>query len=192
MSGVVLKCFGLVAAVSLTLGGGAPAARADEPAPEDPATRHREQGKQGINRGDYEQAVSEFRHAYEAKADPMFLHDIAEAYRRLGNKEQAIFFYRRYLATYPDAPNRALVMEHVANLRGAPEPALLPSPLPPLPPATPPESAPLARRSILRRPWVWASVGTVLAAGIGIFFFTRQSDDRGRVPMTDLGNARYF
>ena len=54
--------------------------------------------------GRYEDAIDEFRRAYELRAEPRFLHEIAEIYRRLGATAQARFYYERYLASAPEAP----------------------------------------------------------------------------------------
>jgi tetratricopeptide (TPR) repeat protein len=82
--------------------------------PEQSARAHHEQGRLQYSLGRYETAISEFRKAYELRADPSFLFDIAEAYRSLDAPERAVFFYRRYLTTHPNPPNRAEVEAQIA------------------------------------------------------------------------------
>jgi hypothetical protein len=59
--------------------------------------------------GHWKQAIELWVQAYETYNAPEFLFNIAQAYRQDGNCERALFFYRRYLATRPNAPNRAEV-----------------------------------------------------------------------------------
>ena len=87
--------------------------------------------------GRYEDAIDEFRRAYELRAEPRFLYEIAEIYRRLGATDQARFYYERYLASAPatlesalGVPDRQEVEAKLAALkrrpprggRGAPTP----------------------------------------------------------------------
>ncbi|HYU16547.1 MAG TPA: hypothetical protein VEL05_10760, partial [Candidatus Acidoferrum sp.] len=62
------------------------------------------------------QAVDLWMQAYEAYNAPEFLFNIAQAHRHEGNCEQALFFYRRYLATKPNARNRAEVENFIKEL----------------------------------------------------------------------------
>ena len=70
--------------------------------------------------GRYEEAVGEFRRAYELRADPRLLFEIAETYRRLGASDQARFYYERYLASAPAAADRDEVEAKIAALQRAP------------------------------------------------------------------------
>ena len=77
---------------------------------------HRALGHRLYRLGRYEEAVAAFRRAYEVKADARLLFDIAECYREMGAVDQALFYYDRYLAGWPDAFDRAEVEEKVAEL----------------------------------------------------------------------------
>ena len=77
---------------------------------------HRAVGHRLYRLGRYEEAVAAFRRAYEVKADARLLFDIAECYREMGAVDQALFYYDRYLAGWPDAFDRAEVEEKVAEL----------------------------------------------------------------------------
>jgi tetratricopeptide (TPR) repeat protein len=70
--------------------------------------------------GDYRHAIDEFKAAHLAKADPVFLYNIAQCHRQLGEREQAVTFYRRFLASSPNAPNRSEVQKRVAELEAEP------------------------------------------------------------------------
>ncbi len=125
-----------VVLASLVLVGGAARAQtttlADSAPPDSPAAlprpldvevdRHAALGQRLLEHGRTQEAIAEFRRAYELRADPRFLYDIAEGYRRLGLADQARFFYERYLSAAPDAPDREEVEAALAAL-GRPAPA---------------------------------------------------------------------
>jgi tetratricopeptide (TPR) repeat protein len=154
--------------------------------------RHAALGQRLLEHGRTQDAIAEFRRAYELRADARFLYDIAEGYRRLGLADQARFFYERYLAAAPDAPDRDEVEAALAGL-GRPVPRTAPAPAAPslardvvIVPVTPaPERAPLWRRW-----WVWTAFGALAAAGIATMLLTRHDDTP--VPATALGDKRFF
>jgi hypothetical protein len=69
--------------------------------------------------GHWQAAAAAWERGYELKADPLFLYNIAQAYRLADVRDKALFFYRSYLRDAPDAPNRAYVVERVAQLERA-------------------------------------------------------------------------
>jgi tetratricopeptide (TPR) repeat protein len=151
--------------------------------------RHAALGQRLLEHGRTQDAIAEFRRAYELRADPRFLYDIAEGYRRLGLVDQARFFYERYLAAAPDAPDREDVEAALAGL-GRPAPAHAPAPslsrdVVIVPLAPPAESAPLWRRW-----WVWTAFAVLAAAGAASVLLTRHEDTA--VPATTLGDKRFF
>ena len=172
---------------------------ADSAPPDSPATpprpvdaevdRHAALGQQLLEHGRTQDAIAEFRRAYELRADPRFLFDIAEGYRRLGLVDQARFFYDRYLAAAPDAPDRDEVEAALAAL-GRPKP----------PPAAPPPSlardvvivpvAPESAPPLWRRWWAWTAFGALVAAGIATVLLTHHDDTA--VPATALGDKRFY
>jgi tetratricopeptide (TPR) repeat protein len=181
-------------AVLFAVGAGAPAGG------EDTARAHHEQGRSSVAAGRYEAAIAEFRRAYELKADPSYLYDIAEAYRGLGVPERAVFFYRRYLSTHGNPPNRAEVENQIAELEPPPPPAVIePTPpphelvvgAPPLAVATAPMHVVSDReRSVVGRWWFWTAVGALAAAGATVAILAATKDRGSDVPQTPLGNAR--
>jgi len=190
---------GGIALASIVLG--ASPARAQSPLADAPAAprpvdaeveRHAALGQRLLEHGRTQEAIAEFRRAYELRADPRFLYDIAEGYRRLGLVDQARFFYERYLAAAPDAPDREDVEAALAAL-GRPAPARPPAvPAPSLsrdvvivPVSPPPESPPLWRRW-----WVWTAFAALAAGGVAAVLLTRHDDTT--VPSTALGDRRFF
>jgi tetratricopeptide (TPR) repeat protein len=142
-------------------------AAAPPPSAAELARAHFERATNHYNLGQFEEAITEFRKAYEVKADPSFIFNIAQSYRHLGINDKAIFFYRRYLSMHPDPPDRAQVEERIRQLTAlvrareaappAPEPtaatteapvAVAPvsdsPPAPAPPPAAPPAALPPA------------------------------------------------
>jgi tetratricopeptide (TPR) repeat protein len=132
----------------------APAAAQEDTAA---AREHFLKGKAFYDLGKYNEAVTEYEKAYEAKADPALLYNLAQSHRLAGNPEQALHFYRTYLRYVPKAPNRAEIEGRIAALEkqigqkpstatGQTPPGPTPQPQPPVqqPPvvAQPPVSQP--------------------------------------------------
>jgi tetratricopeptide (TPR) repeat protein len=185
--------------------------------PDESPRSHHEQGRRQFKQGQYEAAIAAYRKAYELRADPSYLLDIAEAYRALDVPERAVFFYNRYLSAHPDAANRFEVEAEVGRLQ-----ARLPAPppgaaLPPAPLAEgvgPGTDAPLGARPALphrqdvdlglaarpvrddQRPlvgkwWFWTAIGALAAAGatVAIISVSHQDDE---IPPSKLGHAKLF
>ena len=180
-------------------------------APQETARAHHEQGRVSVANGRYEAAIAEYRRAYELKADPSFLYDIAEAYRGLGVPDRAVFFYRRYLSTHTNPPNRPEVESQIAQLdpeaaagkpRGRRWPrrsrrcqrrrALAMAPWRPWSRSPAVHSISDQERSVVGRWWFWTAVGALAAAGatVAILAATRDNGDGNDIPSTPLGNAR--
>jgi tetratricopeptide (TPR) repeat protein len=190
--------------VAIVAGGRAMAAEpaAIPHAVDDEVERHVTLGQRHLEHGRYQEAIAEFRRAYELRDDPHFLFDIAEAYRQLGIVDRALFFYDRYLAALPDATDRDEVEARIAELQQA-RTSAIPRPLSLAPRMdrdvvvvpVPLEGAPARgaghQRPIWRRWWFWTAVGVALAAGaIGIAATTNRSE--ATTPSTDLGDKRFY
>ena len=76
-----------------------------------------DKGNVQYNLGRWKEAIDLFTQAYEAYDDPLILFNIGQAYRQDGNCSRAIFFYKRYLALKPNAPNRAEVEKFIEKLQ---------------------------------------------------------------------------
>src|SRR5262245_50230924 len=146
--------------------------------------------------GRYEEAVAAFRRAYEVKADARLLFDIAECYREVGAVDQALFYYDRYLAGWPDAFDRAEVEDKVADLeskRGSPAPhaGIAARRRHPVITMEPLSSKPRPPPRPWQRWWFWTAVGVgvlgAIAASVAL-----TSPSGSSIPPTDLGDKRFF
>jgi hypothetical protein len=81
------------------------------------ARAHFERAEKAFNLGLFHDALSGYHAAYEALPLPAFLFNIAQCHRNAGDSEQAVFFYQRYLSLEPEASNRAVVEELIAEQR---------------------------------------------------------------------------
>ena len=71
------------------------------------------------NVGRFQQALELYTKAYERMPKPALLFNIGQCHRLLGHYDQALFFYSGYLREQPDAPNRGLVEQHIAEAKQA-------------------------------------------------------------------------
>src|SRR5262245_55920872 len=79
------------------------------------AIEHSSEGTKLYNIGEYQQALDHFKSGYLAKPSPMFLFNMAQCYRMLGQHEAAARQYRAYLREEPGAANRAAVEQFIAT-----------------------------------------------------------------------------
>lgn len=125
-----------------------PAFAAEEPAPAagskadlETAKRLFNQGQIHYSLGEYDQAISQFRAAYQLSFAPGLLFNIAQAYRLKGDCRQALEIYKHFLRLAPDAPTHVEAESQVSSLeqrcRGA-EAAPVPAPASPPPGGTAP------------------------------------------------------
>jgi len=91
------------------------AAPAHDQKQEKAARAHFERAEKAFNLGRFDEALAGYQSAYEALPLPAFLFNIAQCHRNLRNREQAVFFYQRYLSLAPDAPNRPVVEELITE-----------------------------------------------------------------------------
>jgi tetratricopeptide (TPR) repeat protein len=59
------------------------------------------EGKKAFDTGDYALAVTKYQEAYRLKSAPGLLFNLAQSYRKLGDLDEALSFYRRYLESNP-------------------------------------------------------------------------------------------
>jgi hypothetical protein len=100
----------------------AQAARGQAPASGDStsAASHFERGARAYESGRFDEAIASFEHAYALDPEPILLFNIAQAYRRLGNTEQALHHYRRYHdSAPPNAPDQADAERRIVELEAA-------------------------------------------------------------------------
>ena len=151
----------LAAAVTLTV------ARAAIAAPEDEATAraHYQKGTRLYMIGEYRKAADEFKEGYLSNGDPAFLYNLGRCHERLGDRDQAVTFYRRFLAAAPGTTKRAEIEGQILALQGGAAARPLPAAaLPSTPPAEP-------KRPVYKRAWFWDVVVTgLIGAVIGLSF----------------------
>jgi tetratricopeptide (TPR) repeat protein len=125
------------------------AAAADDRTSVDKARAHFEHGERLYKVSRYREALEEFKEGFVAKADPVFLFNIAQCHRLLGEREDALTFYRRYLQADPRSFRRVEIEKRIhdleAQLAADPTPRTVPPPVaaaPPPSPSPPPPSTP--------------------------------------------------
>lgn len=110
------RAVALLLACLVALGGARGRAFADDP--RDDARRAFMQGEAAFRNGDYQGAIVYFRTSDAIAPSPVASYDIALAYERLGKPLEAAKSYEEYLERAPSAPNRTLVEQRIAQLRG--------------------------------------------------------------------------
>ena len=190
----------IVAAVVCCSGAAAQAkSRPPLPTPESrgsSAATHHDAGARLFEAGQFHEAISEFRKAYELEARPEFLFHIGRAYDRLGRSDSALHFFRRFLSTDPpNSPQRAEAEAAVASAAApttiSPSAETAPSGDNALMPVSSLRQRPAAALEppITHRWWFWAALGAVTVAGVALSVATMK-DDGVAPPVTDLGHKR--
>lgn len=75
-----------------------------------------DEGKRAYNINNFNEALERFQRAYIGSGNPNLLFNIAQCHRKLGNKQEAITFYKAYIQERPDATNRVQVEEKIKDL----------------------------------------------------------------------------
>ena len=68
-----------------------------------------DKGKAAYDAGQFEKSLDHYRRAYDIFPHPDMLYRIGLCFERLGEDQEAVRHYRRFLAAVPDAPERARV-----------------------------------------------------------------------------------
>ncbi len=80
------------------------------------AKRHFREGMSLIAAGQVERGIAELKQAYAIKPHPDVLYDIAKAYVDLGNIDEALGYFRQYVATDPEDKDQVLrVMQRLQS-----------------------------------------------------------------------------
>ena len=74
-------------------------------------------GQSHYNLNEFKEALEDFKEAYRLFPDPVFLFNVAQCERQLGNLDEAIKFYRSYLRNKPKAPNRQEVLRRIDEMQ---------------------------------------------------------------------------
>ncbi|HEY5923090.1 MAG TPA: tetratricopeptide repeat protein [Kofleriaceae bacterium] len=147
---------------------------------DDPATRaarrHYERGEKLFALGKFDDALEEYQTAFDAKPLPGFLYNIGQCYRNLGDYDQAIFSFKKYLKLEPEAPNKEAVERLITELeekkaQGESEKFVRkPKPGP---------------KPVYKKWWFWTGIGVVAVGGTAAIY---ASSGGSSPPGTDLGN----
>jgi tetratricopeptide (TPR) repeat protein len=89
-------------------------------------------GQSHYNLNEFQEALQDFKEAYRLFPDPVFLFNVAQCERQLGNLDEAIKFYRSYLRNKPKAPNRQEVERRIDEMQAAIDAKKVASEKPPL------------------------------------------------------------
>ena len=81
------------------------------------AKEHYKAGLEAYQSGNYGSAIKELKKAYLLKRLPAFLLNIGATYRKMGDNDHAISYYKKYLTEAPEARDRADVEKIVAELQ---------------------------------------------------------------------------
>ena len=176
---MLLRCFVLL---SLCFTVVAPSiARADD-VPTRAAKRYFDRGEKLFALGKFDEALNEYQEAFDAKAIPDFLFNIGQCYRNLGDYDQAIFSFKKYLKLQPDAADKDKVEKLIEELqekkdRGEGQKLIKQQQEQQAHPPPPHEP-------FYTKWWFWTGVAVIgVAGGVGIYEGTKSSP-----PSTDLGN----
>jgi tetratricopeptide (TPR) repeat protein len=147
-------------------------AQQSQPAPDDEARKHYEEGKKAYRLGDYDKAIDEWKAGYELKADPVFLYNLGQVEKEKGDLPKALHFYESYLKEAPNAQNVDAVQQRIDELKaeiakgGAPPPPTsqpAQPPMPPPPPPPPPGSTPTEKSG-----GGGLKIGGIATGGVGV------------------------
>src|SRR5260370_604402 len=83
------------------------------------AKEHYKQGLEAYQSGNYPTAIKELKKAYLLKRLPALLLNIGATYRKMNDNDNAISYYKKYLAEAPEARDRGDVEKIVAELQAA-------------------------------------------------------------------------
>jgi tetratricopeptide (TPR) repeat protein len=154
-------------------------------ADESPAKRFFLSGQKHFDLGEYADALHDFKEAYRVHEDPVFIYNIAQCQRLLGQNVDAIRSYKSYLRRSPEAPNRSEVEHKITALEELPvqtTPAvttpvtpIVTTPVPTTPTTTEPATVtvvaaapPHERQPVYKKWWLWTAVGAAVVVGVGV------------------------
>ena len=103
---------------------------ADDPKQEAKARYTTAQSHYNLN--EFQEALQDFKEAYRLFPDAVFLFNVAQCERQLGNLDEGIKFYRSYLRNKPKAPNRQEVERRIDEMQAAIDAKKMASEKPPL------------------------------------------------------------
>lgn len=136
-----------------------------------------EEAERLYNIRDYEAALSRYKELYLATGEPALLYNMAQCYRLLGKREDALNSYKTFLRLAPDAAVRSTVEQFIKDLEA--DLAANPTPSPQTP--KPKESkAPLLL-------YGGAGLAGLAGVGTGIGFFVLRGQLKTLIDAPDSG-----
>jgi tetratricopeptide (TPR) repeat protein len=151
------------------------------------ARKHFRRGENLFALGRFAEALDAYEAAFEAKPLPDFLFNVAQCHRNLGNYDEAIFSYRKYLKLAPDAHNRDAVEDLLEELEQTRDEQAAKARRDKL---TPTPNKPDDDRGI--SPWWYVGGGAaVVAITIGAVVVLSSGADGTSIPDSDLGNLDF-
>jgi tetratricopeptide (TPR) repeat protein len=105
------------------------------------ARRAFKKGKSLFQAGRHLEALAQFSAGYELSRRPLFLFNMGECARKLGEPDRARSYYERYIAEDPSGPLVVVAKQRLAELGPSPAPAQ-PPPAAPAGPETSPAAKP--------------------------------------------------
>jgi tetratricopeptide (TPR) repeat protein len=140
------------------------------------------EGQRLVEARDYASALNAFRRGFTSYEDPIFIFNIAQCHRLLGNKELAAKWYRNFLERVPEPPNLAEIQRWLAKLdreieaekRAQAQTPGQSSDDRPVPQGDEPaargtDEAPSEPVPVYKKWWLWTIVGVVVVgAGLGL------------------------
>jgi len=176
------------------------------------ARRLYQEGTKYYSLGEWTLAVDNYKAAYKLVQKPLLLYNIAQAYRLAKNFEQSLFFYKSFLNSQPDAPNRAEIEGRIADLEKqiamqeetskkppngispTPEDTARASEAGVVNASPPPASVPTRSdrsRPIYKKWWFWAGVSAV-AVGATVAVVALSGGSSSGEPDAELGTRPAF
>jgi hypothetical protein len=147
------------------------------------------EGQSLYNAGDYHGAAQKFQLAYDTNPDPVYLFNVAQAYRFAKECRVSADSYKRFLSEAPNAPNRDKVQQYIDDMEACartqapvepkpdPKPAVVEPTKPAPEPAPPPEvtadvhaqATPAVHHGHSALTYVLGATG-LIALGVGVYF----------------------
>jgi len=76
-----------------------------------------EKGQASYQSGQYQEAIEQFKQAYELVKDPVYLFNVAQSYRKVADCLNAHDYYEQYLQQAPNAENKDKVNQWLSELQ---------------------------------------------------------------------------
>jgi tetratricopeptide (TPR) repeat protein len=131
----------------------------------DEAQKHIEAAAKAHEAGKLTEALAELNIAYTLDPQPELLYSIGQLHVQLGQCDQAITFYQRFIATKPPQDEADVARQAIDTCKTKPPPVKPIEPIkPPPPPPPPPPQIVIVKRAPEPRPFYTDVIGDALVA----------------------------